>query len=140
MLRNSGETRGIEVNTKIVAKSGGYNPYSSTVFAQWVFPKYVWWVRCGILWYTIEYMKKTEKRNLKILEYNVIFYEEDDGWYSASVPDLPGCHSQGETLKAAQENIKEAIELYLEDANEELYHQTPDMNRRQIISRVQIQI
>ena len=33
------------------------------------------------------------------------------------VPDLPGCASQGETLEEALENIKEAIELYLEHSN-----------------------
>ena len=32
------------------------------------------------------------------------------------IPDLPGCASQGETLEEALQNIKEAIELYLEDS------------------------
>ena len=35
------------------------------------------------------------------------------------MPSLPGCISQGETKEEAIENIKEAIELYLEpDTNE----------------------
>lgn len=56
----------------------------------------------------------------KILQYTCIFEkEEDDGGYSAWVPDLPGCCSQGDNLEEAIENIKEAIELYLEDASEE---------------------
>ena len=41
--------------------------------------------------------------------------EEDPGWYNASVPALPGCHSQGRTKEEALKNIKEAIELYLEE-------------------------
>ncbi len=41
--------------------------------------------------------------------------EEDSGWYNASVPALPGCHSQGKTREDALKNIKEAIELYLEE-------------------------
>lgn len=57
-------------------------------------------------------------RNKKklVLNYNVIFQEEESGGYSVWVPDLPGCASQGETFDKAKENIKEAMELYLEDA------------------------
>ncbi len=32
----------------------------------------------------------------------------------ASVPALPGCHTQGETLEEAERNVKEAVALYLE--------------------------
>jgi predicted RNase H-like HicB family nuclease len=48
--------------------------------------------------------------------FQVVFQEETEGGFSVWVPDLPGCASQGETLEEALENIKEAIELYLEDA------------------------
>jgi predicted RNase H-like HicB family nuclease len=34
--------------------------------------------------------------------------------FHASVPNLPGCHSFGDTIAEAKENILEAIELYLE--------------------------
>jgi len=50
-------------------------------------------------------------------EYQAVFQEETEGGFSVWVPDLPGCASQGETLEEALENIKEAIELYLEDSN-----------------------
>ena len=36
------------------------------------------------------------------------------GWYTARVPSLPGCISQGKGRDEAIKNIKEAIELYLE--------------------------
>lgn len=39
---------------------------------------------------------------------------QEDGGYTVFVPSLPGCISQGDTKKEALENIKEAIELYLE--------------------------
>ncbi|RLI00737.1 type II toxin-antitoxin system HicB family antitoxin, partial [Candidatus Bathyarchaeota archaeon] len=43
------------------------------------------------------------------------------------VPALPGCHTQGDTVAEVLENIREAIELYLEtlsdDEKEELLHQ-----------------
>ena len=38
----------------------------------------------------------------------------EDGGYTAIVPSLPGCLSEGETKKEAIKNIREAIELYLE--------------------------
>jgi predicted RNase H-like HicB family nuclease len=45
----------------------------------------------------------------------VVFYEAaPEGGYVAGVPALPGCHSQGETLEEAGNNIQEAIEVYLE--------------------------
>jgi predicted RNase H-like HicB family nuclease len=55
-----------------------------------------------------------------VLEYNAIFQEEINGGYSVWVPDLPGCASQGETFEKALSNIKEAIELYLEDDTKDL--------------------
>lgn len=54
----------------------------------------------------------------KILQYDAVFEKEADGGYSVWVPDLLGCASQGDNLEQAIENIKEAIELYLEDAND----------------------
>ncbi len=49
-------------------------------------------------------------------EYQAVFQEETEGGFSVWVPDLPGCASQGETLEEALQNIKQAIELYLEDS------------------------
>ncbi len=53
----------------------------------------------------------------KVLEYTVVFQEEKMGGYSAWVPTLPGCASQGETFEEALSNIQEAITLYLEDTS-----------------------
>ena len=52
----------------------------------------------------------------KVLQYDAIFEKEKDGGYSVWIPDLPGCASQGDNLEEAIENIKEAAQLYLEDA------------------------
>ena len=40
---------------------------------------------------------------------------EFDGYYNASVPALPGCFSYGTTREETLGNIREAIELYLEE-------------------------
>lgn len=42
---------------------------------------------------------------------------DEDGVYIVSCPQLKGCHSYGESIEEAMENIKEAIELCLEDQN-----------------------
>ena len=70
-------------------------------------------------------------------EYQAVFQEETEGGFSVWIPDLPGCASQGETLEEALENIKEAIELYLEDSN--LAEDTSDYEyRRQFVVPVKL--
>jgi predicted RNase H-like HicB family nuclease len=51
---------------------------------------------------------------MKINNYRVIFEPEKEGGYHAYCPALRGCHSYGDTLDEAKENITEAIEAYLE--------------------------
>ncbi len=46
--------------------------------------------------------------------YTIILDREPDGGFHAYCPALKGCHSQGETLDEATDNIREAIEAYLE--------------------------
>lgn len=53
---------------------------------------------------------------MRLQTFDVILEKEKGGWYIANVPALPGCHTQGKTKKEALENVKEAIELYLEVA------------------------
>ncbi|MCX9083188.1 MAG: type II toxin-antitoxin system HicB family antitoxin [Candidatus Methanoperedens sp.] len=52
------------------------------------------------------------------MKLEIVLEKEDDGTYSVHCPALKGCHSQGETKEDALINIKEAIQLYLEVANE----------------------
>ena len=56
----------------------------------------------------------------KIFSYAVLYEAAPEGGYVASVPGLPGCHTQGETLEETEYNIKEAIGLYLESV---LHHE-----------------
>lgn len=52
-----------------------------------------------------------------------IIIEEDENGFYAFCPELKGCHSQGDTYDDAYNNIKEAIDLYLETiSNEEFSH------------------
>jgi predicted RNase H-like HicB family nuclease len=52
------------------------------------------------------------------MRYTVVLEQEPDEGYVASVPALPGCVSQGDTREEAMRNIREAIELYVEDCIE----------------------
>jgi predicted RNase H-like HicB family nuclease len=45
--------------------------------------------------------------------------EPDVGGYSASIPALPGCHTQGETLDEVRANLREAAEGWLAVAHED---------------------
>ena len=54
------------------------------------------------------------------MRYTVLLHKNSQvGGYSVIVPELPGCFSQGATLKEALENAKEAIALHLEGLLEE---------------------
>jgi predicted RNase H-like HicB family nuclease len=48
------------------------------------------------------------------MKLKVLVRSESVGGYSVSVPALPGCHSQGETLQEALENSREAAELWID--------------------------
>lgn len=48
----------------------------------------------------------------------VLLYQDEEGNWIADVPSLPGCHSDGQTPEEALENVKEAIELWIEVAEE----------------------
>jgi len=52
-------------------------------------------------------------------EFDVVIVEDESGGYVAFVPALPGCHTQGDTLQELMDNVKEAVELYLETLSEE---------------------
>lgn len=53
-------------------------------------------------------------KQTKILQFKVLIEQDEDSLYVASVPELPGCYTQGKTLEQVRERIKEAIELVLE--------------------------
>ncbi len=44
--------------------------------------------------------------------------EADGGGFAATVPDLPGCMSDGDTPEEAISNVRDAIDMWLEAANE----------------------
>ena len=47
-------------------------------------------------------------------EFDVVVERDEDGYFVASVPALPGCHTQARSLDKLMERIQEAVSLYLE--------------------------
>ena len=47
------------------------------------------------------------------MKFSVMVEKDESGYYVASVPELPGCHTQAKTLDELNGRIKEAIEAYL---------------------------
>ena len=50
----------------------------------------------------------------------VVLEPSEEGGYTALVPGLPGCISEGESLEETLAIIREAIELYLEPIDDDL--------------------
>lgn len=47
-------------------------------------------------------------------QFDVVIERDEEGYYVASVPQLPGCHTQARSLDEVTQRIREAIELCLE--------------------------
>lgn len=63
------------------------------------------------------------------MKYQVVLEQSEEG-FAASVPGLPGCHSQGFTEQEALENIADAIQEYLLVVEE--------LNRGKLIREIEI--
>jgi predicted RNase H-like HicB family nuclease len=61
---------------------------------------------------------------------HIVLEKQDEGGYTAYIPELPGCVSQGETKQEALKNIGEAKELYLETVSAKKLHR--------LVSRVSV--
>ena len=55
---------------------------------------------------------KSEEVNIK--HFPILIEQDEDNMYIVSCPSFKGCHSYGETIEEAMDNIREVIELCLE--------------------------
>ncbi|MGB8166774.1 MAG: type II toxin-antitoxin system HicB family antitoxin [Chthoniobacteraceae bacterium] len=53
------------------------------------------------------------------MKLRVVLEPSEEGGFTAIVPSLPGCISEGATREEALKNIEEAIELYLEPVDDD---------------------
>ncbi len=54
------------------------------------------------------------------MKLKIVLETSDEGGFTVYVPSLPGCISEGDTEEEAINNIKEAIELYLEPIDDDI--------------------
>jgi predicted RNase H-like HicB family nuclease len=47
-------------------------------------------------------------------QFDVVIERDTEGYYVASVPQIPGCHTQAQSIDEITQRIREAIELCLE--------------------------
>jgi predicted RNase H-like HicB family nuclease len=62
----------------------------------------------------------------------VVLEPSEEGGFTAYVPSLPGCISEGETSEQATANLREAVELYLETVEDDL-DRRPDTRIQDLI-------
>ena len=65
--------------------------------------------------------------NKNILHLPILVEQDEDNFYIVSCPVLKGCHSYGATVEEALDNIKEVIDMCVEEEKEK----APEINRFQ---------
>lgn len=58
-------------------------------------------------------------------DFTVVYQPVEEGWFMATVPELPGAVTQGRTLEEARDMIKEAVELLIESYRENARKDAP---------------
>jgi len=59
-------------------------------------------------------MESLKRRSMRSYRFSVVIERNKDGYF-AFCPELQGCYSQGDTYEEALENIRDAVQLHLED-------------------------
>ena len=67
------------------------------------------------------------------MKFHVKIEQDEDGFFLASVPALPGCHSDGRTEAEARINIQEAMDLWLEAEDAKAVAALPEAERTSLV-------
>lgn len=70
--------------------------------------------------------------------FTVVIEASQEGGYHAWCPSLPSCHSQGETLEEAKQNIIEAIQCHLESLLKDGQH--PPQEPEEFVGSVEVSV
>ncbi len=65
-------------------------------------------------------------------EFYVVIEKDEDGFYVGEVPQIKACYTQGRTLDGLMVNIKEVIELCLEDQDSDEFTQFVGIHKVEI--------
>jgi predicted RNase H-like HicB family nuclease len=64
--------------------------------------------------------RRSNSRQFPSMTLQVVIERGEDGYFVARCPSLKSCWSQGRSREEALENIREAIDLYLEPSPQDL--------------------
>jgi antitoxin HicB len=81
----------------------------------------------------------TKKIVEKVLKYNAIFEQAEEGGFIVTVPKLPGVVTEGDSFEEAMERVTDAVEGYLQvllQAGEEI----PDPDEKSFTATVDIKL
>ena len=77
----------------------------------------------------------------KILEYTVLFTpDEESGGFTVTVPALPGCVTDGNTVRSAKAHAKEAIQLYIDTLIERGFPVPEDVEPNFFKSKIEVHV
>lgn len=82
--------------------------------------------------------KKSLKR--KYLNFTVLFKPAIEGGYTVTIPDLPGCISEGDSFEEALKNIKEAAGLWLEGLGKEDLATLSEQSAESFVAPVKVKV
>jgi predicted RNase H-like HicB family nuclease len=72
------------------------------------------------------------------MKFKIYIEKDEDGFFTATCPSLPGCISQGKSEKQAIKNMKEAIELHIETLSEDGLPLRGNGSRREVLVSVAV--
>jgi predicted RNase H-like HicB family nuclease len=62
------------------------------------------------------WIRASERDGGAVKSYRVAYERHDSGWWVATVRGVRGCHTQGRTIDEARRRIREALELFVDNA------------------------
>lgn len=72
------------------------------------------------------------------MDIKVVLEKDENGWFVATVPSLPGCISQGKNEKEALKNIREAIKLHMQTMAEDGLSLSVRKNTKEVLMSVAV--
>lgn len=72
------------------------------------------------------------------MKWKIELEKDEDGWYVATCPSLPGCISQGKTERQAVKNMKEAIHLHLSSLVQDGIPITRTSGKKQVLISIAV--
>ena len=72
------------------------------------------------------------------MRFKITLVKDEDGWFVATCPSLPGCISQGRTEKSAVKNMKQAIQLHVRSLAQDGLPLLPENGKKDVIISVAV--